>query len=84
MDRRHDAEARPSETGRRDELPKFIIERSNFEAIETVLRQDRRIRLERTFLLGGRVFDVYAAPERGSFDCVIRRPRLVGASFTDH
>ena len=68
MDLRHGARVQSSETGRKDELPRFIIERSNFEAVEAVLRQDRRIRLARTFLMGGKVFDVYIAPDRDTFD----------------
>ena len=64
-------------------MPRFIIERSNFAALEAVLGQERGIKLARTFRLRGKVFDVYIAPDRVAFDCIIRRPYLLGVGSAD-
>ena len=64
-------------------MPRFIVERNNLSAAAAVRHQGGGVRLVRTFLMGGKIFDVYIADDRDAFDRHMRRPDFLSVCTND-
>lgn len=64
-------------------MPRFIVERNNMAAAFAVRLHMDDVRLARSFLLRGKVFDVYVAADRDAFDWNIERPNFLGVASDD-
>ena len=64
-------------------MSRFIVERNNMAAAFAVRLHLDDVTLARSFLLRGKVFDVYVAGDREAFDRSIERPNFLGVGSDD-
>ena len=64
-------------------MPRFIVERNNMAAAFAVRLHTDEVRLARTFLLRGKIFDAYIAADRGTLDRHFERPDFLGVGAND-